>query len=377
MDGYDAYAVSVALPGFKFNPSLQAEIILSWHESFARDVISFWKPSGDTWKEVVRTAKDDQRAAKIILSTLGLEAGRKVVATVGVALGGDRLANLMKAVRLIKDLLPSASNAGATAQSHSRQPDSTPITSAPNEPQEPSKDSGSTPHASTLKTPGLPASDHPSASHTHRPGSFPVRPKETSSNKENTPPSGIQDPRATTVRLATTQFVSSTVDYSAETLFAADDANRQQRGPINPTTSGTYTHTQHERHIKDTTNATDTLPKTVVNSQRAPISASDSGRPPAEHTEPDEARAQVPGPSSRAPWSHSPSVLGPKKDTMSTRGSRAPSPRRAASFAPVEGMGLAQDGRGDRRRGADLQDRDSEIDLESEADEEGMEGSEQ
>ncbi|KAG8939672.1 hypothetical protein FRC04_006079 [Tulasnella sp. 424] len=99
LNGLKPATVATALPGFHYGPSVEARLLLSWDEDFAATVLTSWTPSDDTWTEAIRHAADDNQVLGLLLNSLGTDGARRRIAEAAEAIGGGRLARLMKSLR--------------------------------------------------------------------------------------------------------------------------------------------------------------------------------------------------------------------------------------------------------------------------------------
>lgn len=102
IEDFDPPAVAKALPDFKFSPAVEARLLLAWDMRFAKEVLSTWTPSNDTWLHYIGRTKDDTQAVDLLLGVLGIGETRRVISTAGQTLEGGRLVSLMKALRVAK-----------------------------------------------------------------------------------------------------------------------------------------------------------------------------------------------------------------------------------------------------------------------------------
>ncbi|KAG9041628.1 hypothetical protein FS837_011947 [Tulasnella sp. UAMH 9824] len=106
LEGYQPDAVAKALenfhkaiPDFHSNSKLQAQLILTWKTDFSMQVLSSWKPSLETWSELLGTAEDAKAAVKLMLVTSGPAEVRAAIARAGDVQGGARQIVLMQALQ--------------------------------------------------------------------------------------------------------------------------------------------------------------------------------------------------------------------------------------------------------------------------------------
>ncbi|KAG8923184.1 hypothetical protein FRC01_013099 [Tulasnella sp. 417] len=104
---YTPAAVAIALPEYGLSAAAQADVILSWDETFATDVFKHWKPPQIVWDHVAMKVSDDRRVVTLMSLAVGLKNATMVISGTATCCGPARLVRLMKALRAVMQELSS------------------------------------------------------------------------------------------------------------------------------------------------------------------------------------------------------------------------------------------------------------------------------